>query len=335
VNADILSPVAGVVVAAIAVPWFIAIGRIHAGKPLLAFESRRHVPWGIVAVILSFLLLLVGQAAAADIFGPQADAAPSVDQTIDFLTATGAATLAATLLSALVIMILCGATWPDLGLSLNHIGRDIAIGVGAFLILGPLAFGIQAFFVYQLEIESHHPLIELVKADPTNELFTIVAAVAVLVAPMAEEYFFRVLFQGWLERHFLLGRSRKDSEVDEFDGVQQAVPVEVSENEDQPYAYRKFMPLSEENAQLDPEYDISASGGGFAPTLVPILCSAAFFAVMHWSHGPDPAALFVLAIGLGYVYQRTHRWLPCVITHLCLNATTMLMLWVGMKQLAE
>ena len=81
--------------------------------------------------------------------------------------------------------------------------------------------------------------------------------------------------------------------------------------------------------------EVSDIRGGFAAAFVPILCSAALFAVMHYSHGPDPVALFVLALGLGYVYQRTHRWLPCVVTHFCLNATTMAMLWFGMQQLAE
>jgi membrane protease YdiL (CAAX protease family) len=40
---------------------------------------------------------------------------------------------------------------------------------------------------------------------------------------------------------------------------------------------------------------------------------------MHASHGPDPVPLFVLALGLGYLYQRTHRLLPCVVVHLLLN----------------
>ena len=65
----------------------------------------------------------------------------------------------------------------------------------------------------------------------------------------------------------------------------------------------------------------------------PIVISAAVFALMHWSHGPDPAALFVLALGLGYLYQRTHRWLPSVVTHACLNGTTMLLLWFGLDEL--
>jgi Type II CAAX prenyl endopeptidase Rce1-like len=80
----------------------------------------------------------------------------------------------------------------------------------------------------------------------------------------------------------------------------------------------------------DPGDDaVLVAGASFAP----IVISAAFFAVMHWSHGPDPAALFVLALGLGYLYQRTHRWMPSVVTHACLNGTTMLLLWYGLDEL--
>ncbi|MBP85674.1 MAG: hypothetical protein CMJ64_02995 [Planctomycetaceae bacterium] len=335
-NADIGAGVAGVVLLAVSAAWIVVLGRLGSGDSILAFEPRRRAPWGIGAVILSFLLLVVGQAAAPNMFGPQGDEAPSVNQTIDLLAALGIATLAVTVVSALAIGVAHGAKSHDLGLSLKHIGRDIVIGVVAFLILGPLAFAIQAFFVYQLGIESHHPLIELVKADPTNELFTMVTAVAVLVAPMSEEYFFRVLFQGWIEKHFLFGDPwQGSSDVGESDKVANAWSADPNESGEQRSPYHNFVPLSEATDERPADEETEEPSGGFAPTFVPILCSATLFAAMHWSHGPDAVALFVLAVGLGYLYQRTHRWLPCVVTHLCLNGTTMVMLWTGMQQLAK
>jgi membrane protease YdiL (CAAX protease family) len=59
-----------------------------------------------------------------------------------------------------------------------------------------------------------------------------------------------------------------------------------------------------------------------------VLLSAALFAGLHWSHGPDPIPLFVLAVGLGYLYQQTHRFLPCVVVHFLLNGCTMAILLV-------
>jgi membrane protease YdiL (CAAX protease family) len=59
----------------------------------------------------------------------------------------------------------------------------------------------------------------------------------------------------------------------------------------------------------------------------PIAVSAAIFAILHVSNGPDWVALFVLALFLGYVYQRTHRIVPALTVHACVNALAMLELW--------
>ena len=42
----------------------------------------------------------------------------------------------------------------------------------------------------------------------------------------------------------------------------------------------------------------------------------------------DPIALFPFAIVLGYLYQRTHRALPSIVAHLCLNAFSIGMVWL-------
>ncbi|MFT7642674.1 MAG: membrane protease YdiL (CAAX protease family), partial [Pirellulaceae bacterium] len=62
--------------------------------------------------------------------------------------------------------------------------------------------------------------------------------------------------------------------------------------------------------------------------MLPILGSSAIFALMHFSHGPDPIPLFFLSIGIGYVYQRTHRILPCILIHMLLNGFSILLLWL-------
>ena len=52
----------------------------------------------------------------------------------------------------------------------------------------------------------------------------------------------------------------------------------------------------------------------------------AVFALAHWSHGLDPIPLFLLAIGLGYLYQRTHRIVPCIVLHFLLNLCSLVAL---------
>ena len=51
-NTGISATVSGVVLFAIVVAWLIVFGRLRSGAPILAFEPRRRVPWGIVAVVL-------------------------------------------------------------------------------------------------------------------------------------------------------------------------------------------------------------------------------------------------------------------------------------------
>ena len=64
-----------------------------------------------------------------------------------------------------------------------------------------------------------------------------------------------------------------------------------------------------------------------AAAVLPIVASAALFAAVHsW---PDAISLFLLALALGWLYQRTHRLMPSVVLHLCLNATSMALLWLS------
>jgi membrane protease YdiL (CAAX protease family) len=59
---------------------------------------------------------------------------------------------------------------------------------------------------------------------------------------------------------------------------------------------------------------------------LPIVISSTVFAAMHVSAGPAPIPLFLLALVLGYLYQRTHRILPSIVMHATFNATSMIML---------
>ena len=61
---------------------------------------------------------------------------------------------------------------------------------------------------------------------------------------------------------------------------------------------------------------------------LPIGVSSAIFALLHFSHGPDWVPLLLLAAGMGYLYQRTHRLVPSLTVHGLLNAFSMWGLWV-------
>jgi membrane protease YdiL (CAAX protease family) len=72
---------------------------------------------------------------------------------------------------------------------------------------------------------------------------------------------------------------------------------------------------------------------GEGPAWWPILLSAALFAMLHIGQGPAPIPLFFLALVLGYLYQRTHRIWPSLVTHFLLNAGSMLILWSQIRHI--
>ena len=59
---------------------------------------------------------------------------------------------------------------------------------------------------------------------------------------------------------------------------------------------------------------------------IPILLSSLLFALAHGGQGAAPFALFLLALGVGYVYQQTHRLLPCLVIHFLVNFTAIFQL---------
>jgi hypothetical protein len=68
------------------------------------------------------------------------------------------------------------------------------------------------------------------------------------------------------------------------------------------------------------------------PGWLPILISSSLFSLAHVSNGPDWIPLFVLGLGLGYLYHKTHRVLPCLVLHMLVNALAVLQLWVFVRQ---
>jgi membrane protease YdiL (CAAX protease family) len=65
-----------------------------------------------------------------------------------------------------------------------------------------------------------------------------------------------------------------------------------------------------------------------APGYAPVLIASFLFAGMHAAAGPDPVAIFVLSLFLGYTYRQTHRILPSIVIHAGVNGWTMFNLWV-------
>jgi membrane protease YdiL (CAAX protease family) len=193
----------------------------------------------------------------------------------------------------------------DFGVSLRHVLQDLWLGLVAFVMLAPLVYGLQRVLVIWFPYD--HPLISVLRRHPEPLVHAAVFFSAVVAAPMVEEFFYRVLWQGWLQA-FLL----RLGDFQQLVFGSQGTPVPTPD--DRPFADDKGGVAA--TAHQTPASEMFA-----------ILTSSAMFALMHVSQGPAPIPLFVLALGLGYVYARTGRVLPCIVVHVLLNACSLVTLW--------
>ena len=220
-------------------------------------------------------------------------------QTIRRLVAGGQllATLVALVVTLVWLLVRYRITWRAIGVHWNRLPSDVALGLRAFLFLAPIVYGVQLILVKWFG-ESSHPLLELLREDPDPRFFLLSGFAALLVAPIAEEVYFRLLLQGWLQRLFAVDNVPSEIVV--------GGPVVAGDAD-----------------QRGVSADGSPPERGTVRNTVPIVISSLFFALAHYSHGPDPIALFVLALGLGFLFQRVQRIVPCIVLHFLLNSASM------------
>lgn len=314
--------------------WALAIRRLRAGQCLIPFEPRRPVPWGFIDLTIALCLMAMLQLAARWLLergGGIPAASPLVElptaQQSTLVLASGCVSLGAAVLSLLAILIRTPTRLRDAGWDSQAVRQDLRLGTVAFVMLAPIAYGIQ--FSLAPWFESRHPLIQMIEEAPGWHLLAASVFSAVLVAPIVEEYLYRVLLQGWLEKLAVLSDSSRlfagdpvvDMHGDETWHQPRSGPAGVQHADSG--APREANPYRSPVGMLVPPNDQELVGTGGPCAWWPVAVSALIFALLHWSNGPDWVALFVFALGLGYLYRQSHRVLPSIVAHLLLNACSM------------
>jgi len=208
-------------------------------------------------------------------------------------------------------------------------------------------------------------LLERARTDPT--IFLLCGFAAVVAAPIAEEFFYRLLLQGWLERLWhdwepkmpLLRRVLPGAAVPvvlvavAFARAHFRVPAAPHDPR-----YYLFMMVGFSTASLltvvaaivllrirvgataaDLGWDFRKLPADAALGVLAFLLIAAPMYALQASLGgalpaylsPDPFTLFPFALLLGFLYYRTHRLAPSIVLHFSLNATTLLLAWLAMS----
>ena len=312
----------------------------------LPWTQRRHVPWmwfDVVVVALPPVLVLIVLPLIFEALTKNANAPIlKLDQFRTLVVTDINVKLAYLLLATIYLVVRAGARAHDLGFSWRDLGRNVAVGIIAFPMIAVPVYALQAALVLS-GWAYEHPLIEMLQKSPDFGLYLLLVVSACVVAPLSEEWFFRVVFQGWLERAcaWLKRKLNAESPPDVY-AAEPAVPATPSDGNQS----GTVVTPPEATVDLNPYAPTSAVGIPHpVPTIeeaseepvhfvlvhwVPILLSSVLFGLAHFGHGPAPITLTVLAIALGYLYQRTHSIVPVIVVHALFNSASMLLFYVTM-----
>lgn len=190
------STASAVAVAAIVVSGLAAFSLIRGrGRGLLSSPRREQPPWTATDVVTVILLHLACQVVAAELLLPR----PLPENTVVWQQlAAGIAASSMTLVVAIPLLALRSRSWRCLRLATRQPRRDIAAGLLMLLAITP-ALLVTAGLLNRL-VPYHHPILEFLASQRGPQALVLTTASAVLVAPLAEEFFFRGVLQGWLER---------------------------------------------------------------------------------------------------------------------------------------
>lgn len=166
--------------------------RVVRGEPLVAERPHAPVPWEAGDVTLVVVFYLLGASLMAS-------AAPEPRPLVFRLVGNVVLSLA-TMLAAMAWLRFRGADWAALGFPGGLWRDDVAIaGRALALVVFPLlmmAAALNAIMQYE------HPVVDLLESHRDLTAVAIVVISAIVVAPLTEEFFFRRVLQGWLEKHF-------------------------------------------------------------------------------------------------------------------------------------
>jgi membrane protease YdiL (CAAX protease family) len=213
------------------------------------------------------------------------------------------------------------------------------------------------------ELDSMHPIVRLfVQGSPG--VLVACGLMAVVVAPIVEEFFFRVLLQGWLEarqrrwcrripalRRLMPGAAwpivlvslvfaamhfRGEGPAPSIlllavDSVAKIITIGLAV-----VLFRFHPKATAADLGWEPKQFFRDVGLGllsFAALGAPLYAMMLFIRLqLPESVTPDPFVLFPFSLALGYLYYRTHSIVPSIVLHMALNATSLAMLLLAIGQ---
>ena len=315
--------------------WVFLIIRALQGKPLLAPEPWKPRVWGFVDILVAVLFIIFWQVQSALIgykfLGLSRQELPASQSiSLSLATLSGIGNLAAMLTICVWIAFRHRASLAQLGFGFIRWWKHLAIGVIAALASIPLVYALMAAVNFGFDSTYAHPLLEEMKLAGSLPAYLLAVTSAVLIAPLVEEFLFRVLIQGWLQsapfgsiKSIFLGQA----EESQLAFGTTPADVSIAPNPDNPYS-----PLNVQMTRLEPTDEANESVS-LIPPIWPSFVTGTLFGMAHFGYGLSFIPLIVLGIILGLLYRATHSIWPSLVVHFILNGSSMLAL--GMSILIQ
>jgi len=219
----------------------------------------------------------------------------------------------------------------QLGLTTYRLGRSVLLGVLGWIILTPVVLWLNEL-VHQLYVRitsgepALHSLTMLSRSNPAWWELALVALAAMIAAPVWEEMLYRGLLQRWFSQRWWGGAL----------ACGLALIWALVDKSPLIYADCRARNWSGLGVALQP--------AGFVLLLAPglllaglcrrpnaaraIYGTAVLFAIRHSPYWPDPVALLVLALGLGWLADRTRSLVGPIVLHSLFNGVACVMMFL-------
>lgn len=350
--------------------WIWLGRRLRRGEPILPIQPWTPRAWGLLDLAFVFITLVSFQIASVQIarvlLGMKIGPGFTEEQMpISAMAMMGLGNLLAVLIATTWIALRLHVSLDHLGFRRHNLRGQIALGLVAAFGSLPMVYMLMFLISQGTNTEYDHPLINKMLENATLSTFLLGSFSAVIAAPLAEEFLFRVILQGWLQSivHNWSGHawfwgaytstvfSAPANPNASFSGSPQSQLFEErrtpqrcgNESADADNALQhlpadQLVRLDRGETAIGGQDDepilatLVADAGAenmtqiAVPPLWPSLVSGVLFGVAHWGYGLSFVPLIALGIVLGLLYRATHSIWPGLVVHLSLNLLSMLAL---------
>lgn len=203
----------------------------------------------------------------------------------------------------------------------------------------------------QADADLRHPIKRLLYDASGPAIILLCVAVAVIAAPVVEEFLFRLVVQGWLEKmdratgglfavvavalgfcaiHFRGTEPTPDPNVLACAMLGGLVANLLTFAAGLLWLRKMAHATAQDLGWSAATWrrDLALGFGGFFAAVIVITASEKFVqSLLPPEIAPDPILLIPFALVVGILYWRTHRLLPSITAHVCLNSLAVISSW--------